>query len=49
MIETDACLALVSEDLLDAREALDAALNIAKYYKRTEGKVIETEYAAPAR
>ena len=35
------------QSLVSLREALDAALNIAKYYKRTEGKVIETEYDVP--
>jgi signal transduction histidine kinase len=35
------------ESRLSIRDALDAALNIAKYYKRTEGKVIETRYDGP--
>jgi signal transduction histidine kinase len=32
------------ESWVSIRETLDAALNIAKYYKRTEGKVIQTQY-----
>ena len=36
------------ESRLSIRDALDAALNIAKYYKRTEGKVIETRYDGQA-
>lgn len=35
-----------TKSLCDIREVIEAALNIAKYYKRTKGKRITTRYAA---
>ncbi|MBW3543275.1 MAG: two-component sensor histidine kinase [Planctomycetes bacterium] len=37
--------AATGENLCDVREVLDAALSIAKYYKRKKGKRIVTDYA----
>lgn len=37
--------AITQKGFCDVREVIDAALNIAKYYKRTKGKRIVTRYA----
>ncbi len=37
--------AVVQKTMCDVHETIDAALNIAKYYKRTKGKRISTRYA----
>ena len=38
--------ATMQETLCDVHEVIDAALNIAKYYKRIKGKRVHTRYAA---